>query len=271
MNPPSPSLAELFPDGDHEFRLTLRRAEPSSYFAPWDPAGEVRRERKRWLVSDAERHLLLQPQAGPLVLELATLAAGWGVPDAARAPTPLAALRHLGEQLEPDLLLLAPDEHGEFRLRGGALCFPTGWALGEKLGQTLASIHGVVPGLNAALDSSIQQFLTRLRPGVAYLRDNWGIASTDELNLHPARQIAGPAAPVELEKLWLRVEHQALLALPQTRAVVFGIRISLHRMDRVACQPEARRLARALATMPSELISYKRLAPVRDGLVAKLQ
>lgn len=271
MNVPTPSLAELFPDEDHEYRLTLRRTEARAYFAPRDLTGAVRRERVRWLESDPDRYLLLQPEGEPLVAEFATLAANWGLSADTRSSTPLAMLRHLGGELEPDLLFLAPDERGEFRLRGGALCFPTGWALGEKLGQTLTAIHGVVPGLNDVLVSSIQQFLSRLRSGVAYLRDNWGIASSEELNLHPARQVAAPAAPVDLAKLWLRVEHQALLALPATGGVAFGIRLAHHRLDQVARRPEARLLARALSTMPLELISYKRLAEVRDGLVEMLQ
>src|SRR6185295_11123743 len=112
-------------------------------------------------------------------------------------------------------------------------------------------IHGVVPGLNSALASPIHQFLQRLKPGVAFHRDNWGLAATDELNLHPARALPPPAPPVSLDRLWLRVEHQALVALPRTGGVVFGIRIALHRLDEVARDSGARAgLKRALASMP---------------------
>jgi hypothetical protein len=129
----------------------------------------------------------------------------------------------LGAALEPDVLLLGPGVDGGFRLWGGALCFPTGWALEEKLGQPMDFIHGPVPGLNAALEASIEQFMTRLKPGFAYLRDNWGIAASDELNLHPERGLAAPTLPVALERLWLRVEHQALVALPKTRGRIVSI------------------------------------------------
>jgi hypothetical protein len=204
------------------------------------------------------------------VREFAALAATW-MPEQENAALstrpPIEVMHQLGRTLEPDLLFLTADGNGEFRLRGGALCFPTGWALAEKLGHTLDEIHGVVPGLNAALASPIRQFLSRLKPGTAFLRDNWGIAATDELNLHPARGIPAPALPVELNCLWLRVEHQALLALPESGGIVFGIRIALHRLDEVAAGPHARSLRRSLETMPAEVVAYKRLEHVRDYLL----
>jgi dimethylamine monooxygenase subunit A len=180
-------------------------------------------------------------------------------------------LHALGAALEPDFLLLSPDADGAFRLRGGALCFPTGWALGEKLGHTLDFIHGVVPGLNRALASPIHQFLSRLKPGAAVCRDNWGLAATEELNLHPARGLAGPALPVALERLWLRVEHQAFVALPRTRGVAFGIRIALHRLDAVAAdRAVAAGLRRALDSMPPEIAAYKRLDGIRAAVIGLL-
>lgn len=257
-------LADLFPDGDYRFHLTLRRGEPAEFFAAQDASGQVLAERRRWLAVEPARYAALQPEGEPLFREFAGMCAGWGVRETA-------TVAELGGALEPDYLLLAPDAAGRFRLRGGALCFPTGWALEEKLGETIDFIHGVVPGLNPALGAQIHQFLARLKPGAAFLRHNWGLAASAELNLHPARGLAAPTLPVSLERLWLRVEHQALLALPQTGAVVFGIRIALHRVDDVARDPSLKRgLVRALETMPTELVAYKRLEDVRMELLRQL-
>src|SRR5690606_19553998 len=98
-------------------------------------------------------------------------------------------------------------------------------------------IHGVVPGLNAALGAPIHQFLRQMKPGPAYLRDNWGLAASAERNLHPARGLPAPEPPVALDRLWLRVEHQILYALPETRGLVFGIRLGIHRLDAIARFP----------------------------------
>lgn len=263
MNAPASPLAALFPGGDYRFHLTLRRGEPRDFFRPSDTSSEVLAERRRWLAETPARYGALLPEGEPLLREFSAQLAAWGFP-------PADSVHELGAKLEPDILLLAPDARGAFCLRGGALCFPTGWALEEKIGHPLDVIHGVVPGLNPALAAPIQQFLAKLKPGVAFLRDNWGLAANDELNLHPARRLPPPAPPVSLERLWLRVEHQALVALPQTGGIVFGIRIASHRLDRVARDPAAPLLRRALASMPAEVAAYKRLDAIRDEVVARL-
>jgi hypothetical protein len=268
------SLAELFPDDDYRFHLTLRRAEPREYFAPSPASGAVLAERVRWLEHDPAAYAAIRPEGAAALREFAEMAAPWVGDGKSLADGTLAALeqlKRLNGALEPDLLFLSADAEGQFRLRGGALCFPTGWALAEKLGHTMEFIHGVVPGLNQALAGPIQQFLSRLKPGTAFLRDNWGITATDELNLHPSRGIPGPDLPTSLQRLWLRVEHQALMALPVSRGIVFGIRIALHRLDRVAATPQGKSFRRALATMPPDVVEYKRLHRIRDYLLNVVQ
>lgn len=255
-------LEDLFPDGDHRHRLTLRRGSPRDFFASQDATGSLRAERCRWIDQAAVRHAALTPEGEPLLREFSRLLVAW-----ACVPSAGLTVGELGRVLEPDVLLLSRDPAGHFRLRGGALCFPTGWALEEKMGETLDAIHGVVPGLNAALGPSIHQLLGALKPGVALLRDNWGIAATPELNLHPSRRLPTPEPPVDTTTLWLRVEHQALAALPETGGVVFGIRLSLHRLDTVLRGPAGASLRRSLATMSPEMASYKRLDSVISHLV----
>lgn len=264
------NLAELFPDGDYRFHLTLRRAQPRDFFIPGTGAASVLEERVRWLAAEPAQYAALRPEGEPPLREFAAMASAW-LPSLAEVTRGTSSAGHIlhqiGRSCDSDILFLSADRDGRFRLRGGVLCFPTGWALTDKLGETLDFIHGVVPGLNAALGASIQQFLSKLKPGVAFLRDNWGVAATDELNLHPSRGIAAPSLPVKLDKLWLRVEHQALLALPESRGIVFGIRIALHRLDGIAGGPHSGAFRRALATMPAELADYKRLASIRAHLL----
>ncbi len=261
---PVSELAALFPDEDFRLQLTLRRGEPRDFFATQDASGRVLAERRRWIADTPGRYAAVERDGEAMVREFAGWCREWNVSDASSVET-------LGGDVEPDFLLLSADAEGRFRLRGGALCFPTGWALEEKLGQTMEEIHGVVPALNSTIGGAIRQFLERMRPGMGFLRDNWGIAATDELNLHPARRLAGPSSPVDLERLWLRVEHQMLARLPESDGVLFGIRVRLHRLEAVqADEVAARGLARALATMSAEMAKYKRLQGVKDELVRKL-
>lgn len=271
-------LADLFPEGDYRFHLTLRRGEMADFFRLFASSPEVLKERNRWLSAEPKRYAALLPEGVPLLAEFRELVATWprseGASDDLRLTgTPdLSTVVTLGSRLEPDFLLMAPDASGTFRLVAGAVAFPSGWALEEKVGHSLDFIHGVVPGLNDALASPIQQVLRRMKPGPAFLRSNWGLAATDELNLHPARRISSPVLPLQLDRLWLRVEHQALSVLPTTGGVLFGIRIELYRLDEIIRDSVVRSgLRRALVSMPEPMALYKGIAAIRAALAEVLQ
>jgi hypothetical protein len=154
------------------------------------------------------------------------------------------------------------------RLLAGCVCFPSSWKLTEKIGHPIEHIHGVVPGLNAAIGPQIHSFLSKLRPGIAWLRANWGLSRSAELNQHPDRNLPRLDAQVSLDEVWLRVEHQALVALPRTQGVLFGIRIAVHpiakiREDRVL----ADRFIRALTTMPETMAQYKNISAAKQRII----
>jgi hypothetical protein len=70
------ALAELFPDGDYRFHLTLRRDDPRDFFRARDATGRILGERARWLAAEPARYAGLQPEGGPLLAEFAALCAG---------------------------------------------------------------------------------------------------------------------------------------------------------------------------------------------------
>lgn len=274
-----PSLADLFPDEDFRFHLTLRRGEPREFFRRQDLSGRLIEERKQWLAEDLNRYSGLLSGGEAHLTEFIELCRVWDVIDLQEtresgfeSATAAISLKQLGGLLEPDFVFLTADAEGNFRMSGGVVCFPSGWALEEKMGHTLEFIHGVVPGLNPLLSSPINQFLSKLKPGVAYQRDNWGIAATDELNQHPGRRLPAPVLPVVFDQLWLRVEYQVLIALPRSKGVLFGIRVVNHRLDSLLDDSAVvRGLARALVSMPDSVAHYKRLEAVRTPLVESLQ
>ena len=69
-------LADLFPDGDYRFHLTLRRGEPRDFFAFRDTAGAILAERSRWLAAEPARYGALLPEGETLLAEFAGLASG---------------------------------------------------------------------------------------------------------------------------------------------------------------------------------------------------
>jgi hypothetical protein len=186
--------------------------------------------------------------------------------------TPLARCIELGRKLEPDFLLLKPDAAGVFRLLAGCVCFPSSWSLEEKMGLPLDEIHGVVPGLNTQLARPISGFLAKMAPGISWLRANWGLSRSAELNNHPSRKLPRLDASVRADEVWLRVEWQSLVALPGNAGVLFGIRIEVFSLAQVKQDAAAAEgLRRALQTMPGEMAAYKGIAPARDRIATFLE
>jgi dimethylamine monooxygenase subunit A len=271
-----PLLARLRPE-DYAFSLRGWKAPASEFFGA-TPAGEsILAERRRWLALEPGRYLLHRPQAAPLIAEAADLA-GECAPrlapliDATRND-PAQSLRVLGENWEPDILLLRKDAAGRYIFLGGSACFPSEWAPDERLGMPLERQHSPVPGLNDALAHKINTLLDRLPPRYAWLRANWGVTSSPEANQHPSRglrQHLHPDSPPE--SLWLRIEHQALLRLPKSEGILFGIRLSVYPMEVVRQERDAAQaLARQLRSLPEDMLRYKHITGLAQPLADWLE
>lgn len=272
MNPIEPDWQRILPATPHRWQMGLRPADARAFFAAENRA--ITAERARWLASGWAEYAALLDHAADALDETARLAAGWEaetlgasisppIPAADRMQTLLA----LGRTWEPDFVLMVPDADGVFRLAGGVVCFPSSWAIREKLGQAMEAVHGPVPGLNAALARQIHVFLDRLVPGAAWARENWGLSRDAERNHHPSRPRARLDATISAADVWLRVERQILFKLPSTGAVLFGIRVDVHPF--AGLPADARRgLAQAIATMPQAALDYKGLTAARDALLA---
>jgi hypothetical protein len=266
------TLEKLFPDDDYRFQMRFERGAPADFFAPTLEHETLIAERKRWLHRDPKTYAAILPPGEALLGEAAELAREWnGFVPPASANTWQQILA-LGEFWEPDFLLLKIDADRAVRLYGGCLCAPSSWRLDEKIGQPIEFIHGPVPGLNVNLGAAIHKFLAALKPGAASLRHNWGLSRSPELNQHPGRALPMLDASVRADEVWLRVEHQALVALPESGGILFGIRVVNHPLNEVKSnQVAAARLCRALETMPEEMARYKNLATARGRILQLLR
>jgi len=267
-------LSALFPDEDYRLAMRFDRGRPEDFFAPTPAGAGLLRERRRWLGEEAAEYAAARPEGEALLAEMIDLLRGWtatrGVIDGLGGAAPdLCA--ELGRRLEPDFLLLAPDGTGTFRLHAGCVCFPSSWSLVEKMGRSLEEIHAPVPGLNTTLARPIAGFLGKMPPGISWLRANWGLSRSPELNQHPHRKLPRLDATVRADEVWLRVEHQSLVALPRTGGVLFGIRVEVTALADVMRELTAvAGLRRALRTMPEDMAAYKGIAPAHQRLLAFL-
>jgi hypothetical protein len=271
-----PDWTRSFPDADHRWVMALRPVnEARDFFAPHDASNAMLAERARWLADDAETYAALLPEAEAAVMETMHMAQAWGqVPGHDGdddGQSPLQAMLRLGRGWEPDVVWMHPDETGTHRLVGGVVCFPSSWALREKLGRMMAEVHAPVPALNAELGRQIDTFLQRMAPGAVWRRENWSLSRDGELNHHPSHQRPRLDASITVHEVWLRLEHQLLMKLPASGSVLFGIRIEVAPLSELMRDGEATaRLARLVASMSEEAAVYKGLATARGALLGIL-
>jgi hypothetical protein len=263
----------LLPDEDYRFHFGLKPGDAAQFFAPTASQTELLRERNHWLSEQPHLHATLLPEGEPLLRETIQLARQWGQlpPEFTEPANPFASLVALGRVWEADFLLLKRGETEGIRLFGGCVCFPSSWTLTEKTGHRLEEIHEPVPTLNADLGARIDSFLTRMKPGTAWCRANWGLSRSAELNYHPERKLPRLTPPLREDEAWLRIENQVLTPLAAGAGILFGIRLEVHSLMEIKASPTALRgLRRALQTMPEEIAVYKGLAQAREALLALL-
>ena len=267
------TLTEILPDEDCQFTLRFGRGEPAAFFAASTRHAEVLAQRRHWLRAEPNTYAALLAEGVDLLEETADLAREWnGFTPASAAQSPWEECLELGKFWEADYLLLKCAAGGEIRLCGGCLCFASSWRLRDKIGKPIEVVHAAAPGLNDSIDSAIHKCLAGLKPGVAGLRQEWGLSRSPELNQHPDRNLPRLDASVHQDEVWLRVEHQALVALPLSKGILFGIRIVNHPLAEVKADPLASaRLCRGLETMPETVAVYKGIAPARHRLLELLR
>jgi hypothetical protein len=155
--------------------------------------------------------------------------------------------------------------------RKWAVCFPSTWRPEEKIGLPVHAIHSPVPTLNENLGARIDKFLANLEPGKAWQRSNWGLSRSPALNQHPTRNILRLTPPFTDAEAWIRIEDQVLFRLPQTQAMLFGIRLVNVSLAELKQFPEAQAgLHRAIATMPDDVADYKNVTEAREHLLEML-
>lgn len=242
-------------------------------------------EKERLVAARRAEVFRILPQAEVAARELLDEVARWAIahapgfarageamrcPDGREVPLdgvrahPLEAAARL---VQEDLCLLQPDAGGTLILTAACLCFPSRWVLAEKLGRPMLAIHGPVPGLNSKLGATIDRFLLGLKQGAIYSRVNWSL-TTDPALFQPVALPHGAIVAAEAgERVFYRVERQALRRLPETGAVLFGIRVHQHKLAAFRRDPEmAAALADAVANLAPSLVAYKSMTGIKEAV-----
>ena len=262
----------LLPDEDFRPRMGLRSGDAHRFFRT--STESLLRMRREALDRTPEKYSAATEESLRWVIEAVTQMVGWA--DSLQTtdfPSDVLALCHwAGRRIEADWVLLSPDATQHHPVSAGVVCFPSSWSLPAKLGLPISAVHEPVPSLNQRLGNSIDSFLARLEPNAAWERDNWGLCSSPQLDQHPDNASSSLLSTATLSTTWLRWEHQLLIRLPETGAILFGIRVTTHRFNELIETPDiAERLTRALRTMPDTMATYKGLSQCRFNLIDQME
>jgi hypothetical protein len=172
-------------------------------------------------------------------------------------------------------LMQSPGEGEPYVLTAASLCFPTRWRLADKIGKLMTEIHGPVPLYAEKMARQVDRFFQHLKTDKPVWRINWSLIDDPTL-FQPTghgRTAEDPRFQAQTigENVWFRSERQTLVRLPETKAIVFGIRIYQTTLADVASDPvRASRLLEAIRTMAPEMYQYKSFAVFRTPLEAYL-
>ena len=228
------------------------------WIAPDERFAEQLAERRRLLDEVPGIVMAETPGSEPAQHELLGLVAAEGrvpeMPDRA----PLAALALMAQD---DFCILQPGESGEYVLSAGIVCFPSRWSLAEKIGRPLTAIHAPVPVYDADLAMRVGRIFERIRVETPLWRMNWTV--------HGSPVLHQPRAAPDDGGLYVRVERQTFRRLPETRAVVFGIRTYVD--DVAVLTADQRRALRAgLARYDEAEIAYHGGAVLHERALRRL-
>jgi hypothetical protein len=177
--------------------------------------------------------------------------------------------------VQEDLVLMRRGGTG-WRLAAAALCFPSSWKLAEKFGRPIHEVHAPVPGFGGGTRNAelIARMFDNMRPETPMIRWNWSIYGDAEL-FHPHNSPARRFGPERAESVFMRVERQTLRRLPQSRDILFTIRILVDPLEALERHSDASRIATALIDQLNafnpEQLEYKGMTLERDRLVERLR
>jgi len=189
----------------------------------------------------------------------------------------LAPLDFVGRHVQEDLILLNPA--GE--VVAGQLCFPSGWALHEKLGKPFLEVHAPLPRVVTPMIEAANKFLERFPVGKSFSRNNWGFRLGNQLDLSSQYSLTyRESLDQELPKMsresfgemiFLRVEHQTLTRLRRSNHILFTIHTYHSALQEEASdRRRAQTMLSFLKGAPASLIEYKVMAPFYDSLMVYL-
>ena len=170
-----------------------------------------------------------------------------------------------GRLVQEDFCILEKGEE-EYVLTAAVLCFPSRWSLAEKIGHPLTAIHGPVPDYTDDLAKRVNCLFEGVKTGLPLWRANWTI--------HDHAELHQPSGDWRREEggdtLYMRVERQTLVRLPETQAVVFGIHTFIDPLEQLT-REQILPLLDIVSAHTADEIDYRGGEALHDKVVKQLR
>jgi hypothetical protein len=195
------------------------------------------------------------------------------------ADTSLEPLELVGNLLEEDFILFQKRE-GQDIITAASNAYTSSGRIVSCVGRDMRYAHEPVPGLNEQLAARIDRVLGNIQKGAPVVRFNWFITAISSRlfpqGWHEANVSASEQIATELQEdhrragelLWLRVERQTFLRLPETGALAFGIHTYSDPLSSIAEDRESlASVHRLLGEYSEDRLRYAGLLATRDPIM----
>ena len=185
----------------------------------------------------------------------------------------------LGGIVEEDFVLFGREE-GRDIVIAASNAYTSSGRIVSCVGRDMHFAHEPVPGLNAALAQRIDRVIGNVQAGKPVVRFNWFVTPIASRlfpeGSHAANVEAGEETARVLradhrkagDTLWLRVERQTFLRLPETGALAFGIHTYSDPLSTIAQDRESLgALHRLLSGYSDERLAYGGMLATRPAIL----
>lgn len=190
----------------------------------------------------------------------------------------LEPLEITGNLLEEDFVLFQRED-GQDIVVAASNAYTSSGRIVSCVGRDMRFAHDPVPGLNDQLGARIDRVIGNVQAGKPVVRFNWFLppiasrlfpVASHGANIEASEQVAKRLNEDFLlvpSTLWLRVERQTFLRLPETGALAFGIHTYSDPLSSIAGEPASlAALDRLLASYSEDRLRYGGLLATRDPI-----
>ncbi len=191
--------------------------------------------------------------------------------DISKPPLLMAALL-----VQEDLVLLRKSHEG-WRIVAASVCFPSSWALREKIGKVMHDVHAPVPGFQKGTRNAmmIERVFDNLQVEVPVERFNWSVYNDDELYHDDRSGEHFPDHGAQAPDYFIRVEHQTLRKLPISGDILFTIRIHIDPIELLSKRQDrehlGQRFIETIHAMNVDQQAYKGLDRGKAQLIERIR